>query len=200
MISVLNRKLFTNDIKVIELYNGNFVYPIYKNATVTLSKITRKVLSKDEIKDLTRINVYIRDPYSRFLSGVESYITHNNFDRDTVIKIVNDIHFFNKHFAPQLFWIINLSRFTNANLKILDVSAISELTDIRKNVQKNNLDKHFKNNSDLLYYLQLDSVLYENFMNQVTSFTEIFETLKTNYNDLYRETVTYTKDIIDVLP
>jgi len=47
----------------------------------------------------------------------------------------------------------------------------------------------------LKYYLELDNVLYENFLNKVVTYQDIIDCLQNNYDELYNDTFGYTKKI-----
>tara|TARA_R110002153_G_scaffold112281_5_gene254295 strand:+ start:4573 stop:5181 length:609 start_codon:yes stop_codon:yes gene_type:complete len=201
MLSIIDKKLFPDKINVIELPDGRFVYQIHKNGSTTLEKIKIRSLSLNEIKQLDTVDIFVRDPYQRFLSGIKTYAFKLNVDIKELCKIVNDVYFLNNHFCPQLFWIINLHRFTNAKIRINHLDSLTSLTDINLNKQigYNDLDIYFNNNNQLKHYLELDCVLYENFLNQTVEFSTIQTKIKENYSALYQDTFGYTKLIWNAL-
>jgi serine protease inhibitor len=124
-------------------------------------------------------------------------------DLDTTAKIINDLYFINNHFSPQLFWIINLRRFSTCNIRINHIDSLQQHTEYRLNESSkyNQLDSYFRDNQQLKYYiLDIDSVLYENCMNKTVSFSEIISEFETFYPEIYADTVRYAKEIISVLP
>jgi len=201
MLSFLDKKLFPEHIQVVELYDGRHVYLIHKNGSTTLNSIKKRNLSTNEISQLEIIDIFVRDPYQRFLSGVMTYAKKINVHVAELSKIINDVHFINNHFSPQLFWVINLQRFTKANIRINHLDTITEITSINKNEQLgyDELDVYFNNNSGLKYYLELDCVLVGNFMNQTVTFADILTTLQSNYTELYNDTFAYSKSLWNVI-
>lgn len=94
-----------------------FVYPIFKNGSSSLNEYADQIncrrLQGKEINAIdSEVHVYLRDSRSRFVSGVNTFVQHNaDLDLHTVLKLVNQCLFLNRHFAPQFFWIINLARY-----------------------------------------------------------------------------------------
>jgi len=202
MLSIIDKKLFPENITVIEVLDGKNIYLIHKNASTTLRTIQKRVLSFTEIAQLDLVDIFVRDPYTRFLSGVQTYITKNGITNiPDLAKIINEVYFINNHFCPQLFWIINLQRFCSAKIRINHINTLENFTEVKQNQQSNynELDVYFKENKQLKYYLELDNVLYENFINKTVTFDDIKNTLKSNYNELYNDTIGYTKQICNVL-
>ena len=201
MLSYLDKKLFPTHIQVVELYDGRNVYLIHKNGSTTLNSIKKRSLHTSEISQLEIIDIFVRDPYQRFLSGVMTYAKKIDVTVTELSKIINDVHFINNHFSPQLFWVINLQRFTKATIRINNLVTLTDITTTNKNKQLeyNELDIHFKHNSNLKYYLELDYVLFENYMNQTVTFVDILTTLQSNYTELYNDTFGYSKLIWNVL-
>lgn len=202
MLSIIDKKLFPEDITVIEALDGKSIYLIHKNASTTLQTIQKRVLSEAEVAKLELVDVFVRDPYTRFLSGVQTYATKTGIKNiPDLAKIINDVYFINNHFCPQLFWIINLQRFCSAKIRINHINTLEKFTKVNQNKQTDysELDVYFKDNKQLKYYLELDCVLYENFINKTVTFTDIIATLKSNYNELYNDTFGFTKQICNVL-
>jgi hypothetical protein len=197
MFSVIDRMLFPDFVNVVEGDN-HYVYPIFKNGSTTMLKSDNaRVLTFSEIRDLELIDVYIREPYERFLSGVLTYCNEYDLDPLQASKIINKVYFVDNHFCPQLFWVLNLKRFTNADIRINNLDNLPANKKLQnKQTGYDHLDKLFSNNIDLKFHLELDYVLYENHMGQVVSVNRILETLKSNYADLYNQTFGYTKTIM----
>lgn len=99
--------------------HDQWVYMIQKNGTssIRLDKtLSKRILVNDEIKDLDFVDVYIREPKSRFLSGVNTFAyyllrEHPDLDRHTVLWMASNYLFLNRHYLPHIHWLINLSRY-----------------------------------------------------------------------------------------
>ena len=72
MFSYIDPILFPDQLKVYELTENQYVYPIYKNASSTIGKIAIRELNYFEIKKLDKIDIYLRDPFERYVSGVQT--------------------------------------------------------------------------------------------------------------------------------
>ena len=192
--------MFPDFVRIVQLNDGRIVYPIFKNGSTAIFKeLGAKEYDLSTISDLDIVDVFIREPYHRFLSGVTTYCADKGLDVEQASSIINDVYFIDNHFSPQLFWIINLHRFTNAKIRINNLSTLPRVTNTDyANAQTGykDLDQLFKDNSGLKYHIELDCVLYENLMGQTVTFDQIMETLRINYTDLYNQTFGYTKQIM----
>lgn len=201
MLSVLDKKLFPPTVQIIELPDSRVVYNIHKNGSSLLNFGKTRDLNESEIAKLDIVDVFVREPYQRFLTGVSTYAKMIDIDVGELAKVINDVYFINNHFCPQLFWIINLQRFTQAKIRINRISELLNLTKeiVNEGSAYQELDKYFKHNQQLKYYIELDCVLWENFIGQTVSYDDIIHTLKNNYNELYQDTFGYVKEICNVL-
>ena len=200
MLSYLDPIIFPDECEVLELPNGRYVYPIYKNGSSSLHSMNLPVVKS--IADLTEIDVYIREPHKRFLSGVNTYLEHLDpaLDRATALYFVKNYLFLNRHYCPQFYWLVNLRRFTTAKIRLLPFSSITEVVDINKNKSKEDyykLDSEFTDKLD--FYLQLDKILYYDFINKTVSIEDIIEFIKINNPDIYKEIIQRSIDICNVL-
>lgn len=194
MLTPLDTILFPlDDCEVYEYSSGKYVYAIYKNGRSSLRKSGFRKLDLSEIKMLDSIDVFIRDPFDRYVSGVQTYLNFlpDDYDRNTVLKFIDEFLFLNRHHVLQLYWIINLSRFvspqTTVNIRHIDesytITKLRELTSVRDVT----LVKRFQHNNKLQYHLLADNVLYKDLMNKTVTINEILSTFKNTYEDLYNE-------------
>ena len=94
MLSRIDEIIYPNRCEVVEFSDPQrFVYPIFKNGSSSLTEYARqqgyKTLLNEQIKRISIIDVVLRDPMDRFLSGFNSYVyntkTENpNLDLNTV--------------------------------------------------------------------------------------------------------------------
>lgn len=204
MFTLLDRLLYPIDDCEIYEYNKNkYVYAIYKNGRSSLRQSGFKKLTLEEIQSITSLDVYIRDPFERYISGVQTYLSHLP-DRKTVLKFIDDILFLNRHFSLQMFWIMNLIRFVPLTTKI-NIKHINECYDItneRRNKSKpdQTLIDYFSGNLKLQFYLLADNVLYKDLMNTSVNLIDIFSKFKEKYPEVYQQIIGNSKQISDVLP
>jgi hypothetical protein len=183
------------------------VYPIFKNGSTSLYKSNYRLVSTDELYNLKNIEIFVRDPTERFLSGVQTYITglvnqNPNINRESILYFISENQFLNRHFCPQLYWLINLKRFTDASITIRPLNELSTITEYYANTSQCDLTirEHFEQDKKIKFYNEIDEVLTINYINQTVTFEQIIATLKNNYDELYNHTFTHLKAMLNVVP
>ena len=194
MLSRIDDIIYPNRCEVIEIEaSQRYIYPIFKNGSSSLTEYARqqgyKTLLNEQIKQISIIDVVLRDPMSRFLSGFNTYV-HNikkensQLDVDTIIYFAENYLFLNRHYAPQLSWIINLSKYTNkqAVLHLHDRSALQKFTPLsikpdETNMLSGEIIDNLKNNIHNEMYQRLDHLLLELVGKEIT-IVEILSHLK----------------------
>jgi hypothetical protein len=178
MLSRIDEIIYPNRCEVIEFLDPQrFVYPIFKNGSTSLIYHAKhqgyKVLLNEQIKRIPTIDVVLRDPITRFISGINTFVCHikqenPNLDVDTIIYFAENYLFLNRHYAPQLSWLLNLKRYlhTNAKLKLHDMTALSTFTPLTSNpIEENLLNtqvvERLKANIHNEMYIRLDSLLLQ---------------------------------------
>jgi len=194
MLSHLDRSLFPDRCEVIEIIPAQrYVYAIFKNGHSSLSSYqianNPRVLVNQQIKKIKSVDVIIRNPYDRLISGINTYIQHTikenpSLDLATVEWFAQNYLYLDRHYCPQFFWLLNLSRYTNVDtiLNLLPISAISEITgrndkpigvaDISNELVKKL--SQIKNNE---MYQRIDTVIFE-LIGQSMTFNEILQKIK----------------------
>lgn len=123
----LDRELFPDICEVAHLLDHDqWVYLIFKNGSCSIrydDQLHCHILSGEDLLDLDFVDIYVRDPKERFISGINSvvqYITreHANLDMDTVTWMAARYLFLNRHYLPQILWIFNLARFIKPTCQI----------------------------------------------------------------------------------
>jgi hypothetical protein len=203
MLSYLDPILFPDDILVIELAKGRYVYPIFKNGSSGLVEKASATLDSDAIRKLKNIEVFVREPFERYVSGVQTYLRCNShLDRATALTMIDEYLFLNRHFALQFHWLVNLQRF-NSDVW-MTFKTMAELNDDlgetwNSLTRDQTLVDYFNDNQKLWFYLQLDKILYEDFMGQTVKMNMILVHIKMKYPLLYEETIERSKDLCAVL-
>jgi hypothetical protein len=128
-------KIFTPDCLVIQLSDSHAVYPIYKNGFTSLEVYAEqhncKTLTNLEISQLDQIEIFLREPEKRFVSGVHTAIEWNKIDNDDLyLKDVEDMIVYDRHFIPQIYWLFHLFKYFKKKVKI---SSVTELYDLIPN-------------------------------------------------------------------
>ena len=204
MLGTITPELFPNECQVIEIIpDTQYVYPIFKNGSSSLVRSGYPLISDQQLSAIKNVEVYVREPHDRFVSGVQTYLSKldSKADIKTALYFIEKYLYLNRHFCPQIFWLMNLRRFTNASITIKPIESITQITNFNINQSKRDLElvKHFEQKSKVRFYNEIDEVLTINLLGKTVEFNEIIELLKENYSELYFELFTRCRDIIDVV-
>jgi hypothetical protein len=201
MLSQLDNIIFPDRCDVLEIVpSQRYVYPIYKNGSSSLYKSGFRLMDHDELRNIPVVDIYIRNPYDRFVTGVNTFLQHNNnLDHATVLHFINNYLFLNRHFCPQFHWLVNLQRFTNAKIRINPMSALSDITSLKVNQSEDPLLDEALSTEKLHFYLSVDKVLTEDLLGKTVPFKLIVQTIKHRYPDVYKEVVQRSIDLCNVL-
>jgi len=178
MLSRIDEIIYPNRCEVIEfLAPQRFVYPIFKNGSSSIREYATqqnyKILINEQIKKLSTIDVILRDPTTRFISGINTFVynikrDNPNLDIDTIIYFAENYLFLNRHYAPQLGWLFNLKKYLHINtkLKLHDMGALSSFTPLaikplEDNLLNNQIVERLKSNIHNEMYIRLDSLLLQ---------------------------------------
>ena len=200
MLSQLDNIIFPDRCEVLEVAPQRFVYPIYKNGYSSLSNSGFRTLAMTELPFLDTVEIFVRDPVERFFSGLSTWIEHNNhLDKDTMLFVAGNYLFINRHYAPQFHWLVNLRRFTQAKIKINSIDKLSTITNLHINVNYNKVEYDIAFFPKVAFYMQMDKVLTETFLNQTVTFPEIVQAIKDIHPDVYHEVIQRSINICNVL-
>ena len=200
MLSILDPIIFPDDCLILKSQD-HYIYPIFKNGSSSLKQSGYTVVSPDEYADISEVTVFVREPFERYLSGVNTFVQHNPaYHQETLVHIISENLFLNRHFCLQFHWLVNLQRFTQAPIKLTPVSELNYVTDLHNNKSKNKSFREvFENHAKLHFYLALNKVLFYDLVGQTVNFKQILTTLKQNYPDTYTEVIERSKQICSVL-
>lgn len=178
MLSRIDDIIYPNRCEVIEFLDPQrFVYPIFKNGSSSIREYAYqqnfKVSINEQIKKISTIDVVLRDPISRFISGINTFVYNTkqenpNLDVDTIIYFAENYLFLNRHYAPQLSWLLNLKKYLHRNtkLRLHDMTALPLFTPLVIKSSENNLlntqvVKRLKTNTHNEMFMRLDSLLLQ---------------------------------------
>ena len=140
MLSHLDRILFPDRCEVIEVIpSQRYVYPIFKNGWTSLQHAVVqnnwKIKLNNQITAINNIDVIIREPHSRTISGLNTYVQHTlrdnpGLDPDTILWFATNYLYLNRHYCPQFLWLINLTKYLSldAKLNFLGMELIQHFT------------------------------------------------------------------------
>ena len=128
MRTALDTELFPDLCEVVEIpLHSQWVYLIQKNGNSSLRRQQARdnlnVFANDQIRALDYVDVYIRNPRARYVSGVNTYLQHlqrdhPELDFSTAFWFAKRYKFLNTHYLPQFHWLANLSRYMHSDAKI----------------------------------------------------------------------------------
>lgn len=201
MLSQLDNIIFPDRCDVLEIVpSQRYVYPIYKNGSSSLYNSGYRLLEHDELKQIEVVDIYVRDPYERFVTGVNSFLKYNqNLDRNTTLHFISNFLFLNRHFCPQFHWLVNLQRFTDAKIRINPIESITEITNLKSNTNSSQLLDDILNQDKINFYLSIDKVLTEDLIDQTVPFKFIVQTIQHRYSEVYKEIIKRSIELCNVL-
>ena len=214
MLSRLDDVIYPNRCEVIEIEaSQRYIYPIFKNASSSITEWARqqnyKILFNEQIKRAPTIDVVLRDPQKRFTSGVNTFVQNllkdePTLSKDTILYFVENYLFLNRHYAPQLSWLINLFRYTTKDTKfhIVGMKSVPNYTPLLiKPNETNTLDQdvidRLQTNIHNQYYLKLELALMALIGNTWTS-KQVFTHLMNREPQAFFETIGKSNTLIGV--
>lgn len=203
MFSYLDPLIFPDECRILQVSVDRYVYPIFKNGSSSLKKTGYREIEPRELIDLEVVDVFLRDPLDRYVSGVQTYLLHqeNRFDRNTILHLIDQYLFLNRHFCLQFHWLANLARHTPARIHICSMKEFDQVTDLQWNVLTRDMDltNRFGCNKKLQFYLELDRILIDQFMGQTTQFKDIVAHIFHQHPILYNEILGRSQILCSVL-
>jgi len=127
MLSQWN-KLLTGDCVVVDV-GPHTIYPIFRVAYSTLLSVCDKKYTNEEIQNCDHVDVLIREPEERFVSGVNEYCLQHDLDIQHTWQLINSGKLHDRHFTPQYIWLMHLYRFYKGPITIRPFDHISNITD-----------------------------------------------------------------------
>lgn len=152
MLTALDSELFSNDCEVVHVPSHDLrIYLIHKNASSSLRMAAReqgwKVYKAPDFAKLDSIDIFLRDPYSRLISGLNTYLQHlvrdhPGLDPGTCEFFATRYLFLNKHYLPQWHWLANACRFlpTDCQLRFHALKDLLCVTNYRTRALVNPID------------------------------------------------------------
>ena len=203
MFAYIDPILFPDECEVLQVSADRHVYTIFKNGSSSLRKTGYKKINPEQLRELKVVEVFLRDPLDRYVSGVQTYLKNlgPGYDRETVLKLIDQHLFLNRHFSLQFHWLVNLARHTPAQIQIHSVSELKDLTSLNKNkmIRDTDLTARYSANARLMFYLELDRILIDDFMGQTVSFKDVVAHVKQHHPMLYQEVLERSQTLCGVL-
>ncbi len=132
-------KLFNTDCIVVDV-GPHTIYPIFRVGQSTLMSVCDKKYTNLEIHHCSHIDILIREPQERFVSGVNEYCVQHNLDVKETWKNIAEGKIIDRHFAPQYFWLMNLYRYYKGFVTIRPLKHLQNITDVHLHKSKSKVD------------------------------------------------------------
>ena len=178
MQTALDTELFPDLCEVVEMpLHNQWVYLIQKNGNSSLrlqqTRDNLAMFTNDEISALDYVDVYIRNPRARYVSGVNTYLQHlqrdhPELDSSTAFWFAKRYKFLNIHYLPQFHWLANLARYlrSDAKIRIRDFRNFDSITDFNHKAlivppTQDFVNQLMKDNHNIELWLYLDQILLD---------------------------------------
>ena len=178
MQTALDTEMFPDLCEVVSLpLHSQWVYLIQKNGNSSLraqqSQDNLAMFVNDEIRTLDYVDVYIRNPRSRYISGINTYLQflqrdHPELDSATALWFAKRYKFLNTHYLPQFHWLANLSRYLRSDTKIRlrDFKNFDSITNVKRLPRvvppsKEFIKQLFADDTGIELWLYLDQILLD---------------------------------------
>ena len=202
MRTALDTELFPNLCKVVEmpLYN-QWIYLIQKNGSSSLriqqSRDNLVVFTNNEISALDYVDVYIRNPRARYVSGVNTYLQHlqrdhPELDYSTAFWFARRYKFLNTHYLPQFHWLANLSQYMrpDAKIRLRNFNDFGKVTDICDDAKVTKftpefVDTLFQDDRSIELWLYLDQILLD-LAGQEMTWQQLVDYYQHNHPDIIK--------------
>lgn len=77
------------------------------------------------------VQILIRDPADRFVSGINAYCKQNNLVVEEIWSEVYKGNLIDRHFSPQYVWLLHLYKFYKGKVTLRNFEYIKKITSIR---------------------------------------------------------------------
>ena len=178
MKTALDTELFPELCEVVQLpLHNQWVYLIQKNGSSSLriqqSRDNLAVFTNDEISALDYVDVYVRNPRARYVSGINTYLQHLQRDHPeldylTAFWFARRYKFLNTHYLPQFYWIANLSQYLRDDtlIRLRNFQTFNSVTDINDSAKvvkptQEFVKQLFRDDPSIELWLYLDQILLD---------------------------------------
>lgn len=201
-------ELFQNQCEVVSLpLHTQYIFLIQKNGSSSLKQQQVRdnltMFINDQISTLDYVDVYIRNPRARYVSGVNTYLQHlqrdhPELDLSTAFWFAKQYKFLNTHYLPQFHWLANLARYlrSDAKIRIRNFKDFGAVTDFKSRAEITPPSQDFvtmllKENHSIELWLYLDQILLE-LAGQEFTWTELVEYYQRNYKNTIEHVLSKT--------
>jgi hypothetical protein len=115
--------ILNTDCEIIRM-GDDWIYPIFKNGWNGFRRAKEESKLNEQINDVENLKVYLRHPVSRFVSGVNKYAQLNGLAPEAVVDKIQTEGLTDRHWIPQWYWLLHLSKYYKKEIELLPMSAI----------------------------------------------------------------------------
>jgi hypothetical protein len=208
MRTALDTELFPELCEVVSLpLHNQWVYLIQKNGNSSLriqqSRDNLAVFTNDEISALDYVDVYIRNPRARYVSGINTYLQHlqrdhPELDFNTAFWFARRYKFLNTHYLPQFYWLANLSQYlrTDTKIRFRDFKNFNQIADINHDAYitkptQDFVEKLFRDDQAIQLWLFLDQILLD-LAGQEMTWTQLLDYYQIRHPDIIKHVLPQT--------
>lgn len=208
MQTALDIELFPDLCEVVAMpLHSQWVYLIQKNGNSSLRIQQRRdnltVFANDEIRALDYVDVYIRNPRARYVSGVNTYLQHlrrdhPELDPSTAFWFAKRYKFLNTHYLPQFHWLANLSRYlrSDTKIRIRNFEDFGKIANVQSRAEIIAPTKEFatellSNNHNIELWLYLDQILLD-LSGSMFTWNELLEYYQCNHMNIIKNVLPKT--------
>jgi hypothetical protein len=128
-------KLLNTDCTVVDI-GPHTVYPIFRVGHTSLMASADNTYTNKQIAKCKHIDILIRDPGERFVSGLNQYSRHNNLEVEETWDLVEKGRLVDRHFAPQYMWLLHLYKFYRGTVTLNPFHTIKKITNMHEKKDK----------------------------------------------------------------
>jgi len=128
-------KLLNTDCVVVDI-GPHTVYPIFRVGHTSLMASANNTYTNKQIAECKHIDILIRDPGERFVSGLNQYSRDNNLEVEETWDLVEQGRLVDRHFAPQYMWLFHLYKFYKGAVTLKPFSHIKKITNMHEKKDK----------------------------------------------------------------
>lgn len=208
MFTEIDKVLYPNKCEVIQTASHEFLYPIFKNGSSSLLETAKdnnwKIILNEQIFNCKNIVVFLRNPSERINSGINTFVNHlleQDLDEKTITYFVNNYLFLNRHYMPQILWLIHLARYANPNciLNIKDINDIKIYSNKIENKSEKLKNYNHEHIEKINFYLEADYYLLK-YINKSLSVNDLFVSYKKDCPNGFNHIFNYSENLINALP
>ena len=174
------QSLFGRQCRVIRI-GDDHILPIFKNATASMDPghRTRKRVIDHDITDLDKVIVFLREPESRFKSGVNTVAEELGIATSELVNKIMTETYSDWHYVPQFVWLCHLYKYFKNDVEFRGMDRVKEYTNLHS------VNYHRQDPVMVLEkFVHVDKLLMQRYMNKTARLGDVIKDL---YNELPKD-------------